>query len=195
MLAAGGLELMSRRQGRKRVRIISLADRAVALDRITPERGRMLKDAIEEREIVDPHDDGKRIALVVADAPLDRLAKGGHITQSMWEAGDKFRRHYLASGLEQRRACDWTKPFVDGGSNKPEPEFRTIHLQAYNQAVAAIRPWQLNVLKDIVIDELPVDQCGAVRCMYVTQRDRQTAGMTELRNALRAIAEHFGIAP
>jgi hypothetical protein len=184
---------MGQRGGRKRKVQVTLAERAVAADRLTPERAKMLKDALEEREVVDPDDGGKRMALTVSDAPLDRLAKGKHITQSMWEAGDRLRRHHLQSGLEQMRAVDWTRPYVDGGIHKPEPEFREAHLRQYNRAVAAVRPWQFNVLRDIVLDERPVDDCGAVRTMYATQRDRTTAGMTELRNALRALAEHFGL--
>ena len=192
MPATGELATMSRIG--KKPKPITLAQRAVSLDRITPERARQIGDAIEEIEVVDPDDAGKRMVLRLAEAPLDRLAKGGHITQAMWEAGDRFRRDYLASGLEQRRAVDWTRPFVDGGVHKPEPAFRQEHLEEYNRVVAAMRPWAFNVLRDIVLDELPVDQCGAVRAMYASIKDRQIAGMTELRNALRALAEHFGIA-
>ena len=183
-----------RRAGRKRApRPVTLAERVVSLDRITMERATMLGDALEEREIVDPEDGGRRQALSVSDAPLDRLSKAQHITRSMWEAGDKLRAHWLQSGLDTMRAADWTRPYVDGGQSKPEPELRERHIRQYRLAMAALRPWHANVIRDIVLDERAVEDCSAVRAMYASPRDRLIAGMTELRNALRALAEHFGL--
>lgn len=184
---------MARRVGRiRKQQPVTLTDRVVSAGMITAERARHAGGGLDERKTTD--EAGNTVVrLFVSDSPIDSLAKCKHITQSMWEAGDRLRRHFLASGLEQLRAMDMTRDIVDGGQSKPEPEFREKHLQAYNRVVAAIRPWPFGVLKEVVLEDTPPEECGAVRCMYKSERDRQTAGMTELRNALRLLEDHFGI--
>jgi hypothetical protein len=171
---------------------ISLAQRKARDGLITPERARKLGDDLSVRELPEGTA-GKITVLQVSQAPLDRMHKRDQITQSEFEAGDRFRTHYFASGLDPMRAVDFSRPYVDGGEHKPEPEFRTHHLQEYQRAVQSVRAWNMNILKEVVLDEKRFEDCKSLQVLYASPRDWQIAGKAQLHIALRMLADHFGL--
>jgi hypothetical protein len=181
-------------QTSKRIKLgpVSLAERKAKDGLITPERAKKLGEELSVRDIPEGTA-GKITVLQVSQAPLDRMHRRDQITQSEFEAGDRFRTHYYASGLDPMRAVDFSRPYVDGGEHKPEPEFRAHHLQEYKRAVQSVRAWNLTVLKDVLLDEKRFEDCVAIRSLYASPRDWQIAGMTMLRVALRMLVDHFGL--
>lgn len=168
--------------------------RAVDADKITRQRALRLVDeggeAVEEK-IADPDRPvANVVALRVTAVVIDRLAKQRHITRSMHEAAVKLRDNYQRSGLDQMRAVDWTRPYVDGGKDKHEPDFQVKALSEFNHAIKKLGPWTYSVISDVVLnDKKPED--ASVSGMY---RDRQRRGvetLTVLRMGLTALCEHW----
>lgn len=167
---------------------------AVETEKITRQRALRLVESggeATEEKIADPDRTAlNAFPLRVTAVVIDRLAKQRHITRSMHEAAVRLRDAYQRSGLDQMRAVDWTRPYVDGGKDKHEPEFQVKALTEFNHAIRQLGPWTYSVISDVVIgDKKPED--ASVSGMY---RDRQRKGvetMTVLRMGLSTLALHW----
>ncbi len=68
---------------------------------------------------------------------LIRLESAGAITQEERLGGERFREWFRLAHLDELRAADMARPFVDGGGAAPEQSFQAEH--ARNQINRAIR--------------------------------------------------------
>ena len=132
-------------------------------------------DLLRKRQILDRHDAGAN----------DRL----------WEIGERFRRHWHRSRLDNLTAFDFSREIVDGagGQGGTPTEAATRHRAIVRKAEEAVGPRLLPILTGIVIEARP-----AAALVHLIQdtghlRTAETLVVERLRECLHRLGEHWGM--
>jgi hypothetical protein len=108
-------------------------------------------------------------------------------------AGEKLFSDWYRSGLHTVHATE-LRERVD---YQPDPEASVEclnHHSAFTQAVQDVGIELSGVMCDVVIHDLPLEQCRVFHA-YAGKRARQVETLTLLRVALNRLARYYGIVP
>ena len=127
-------------------------------------------------------------------SPLDRYLKRGRIERGAWEAGERLRRQWRASGLERNMTTNYEGVRIDGGDpawQMPASERQAHARQAVRAALRNVGKLAAGVLVDLIVHELTARDIGhraGRRGKYA-----EVAGMERIQMALAALAHCYGI--
>ena len=147
----------------------------------------------EAPDVFEPHKT-QRVVRNMREHPLTFLAHRGLITDVQLLAGDAFRRHYETAILGAARAIDYTRVRVDGGqpaeplTERMQDAHRWLNEAARVPGVGAIG---YSVLRSVAGEGKLVRDVAAT--WPGSSRSNEIVLMARLREALDAVAEHFGM--
>lgn len=127
---------------------------------------------------------------------LDREDPGWNAL--LWEAGDRYRRHWYGSRLDGLKAFDFTREGVDGGNaaDRATPtEAALRHRDLLRAAGAAVGGRLLPYLDGVVVESRTV---AALRDLVADTGHARTAdalALERLREALHRLCEHWRMRP
>lgn len=177
------------RVGRIRKQKVTLGEKYVKAGLITPELGTKIGNAAKERAIADGSATNV-LTLEVNAGPIAWLRSRGLITQSQFEAAERFRGDFERSGLDTLRAQDFTRPVVDQSGHKGAPEFRQRALDDFNSALRCLGKILKDMVCDVVLRDVPIADAAS---FYSTpdRAHQSTANRALLIAGLIQLVEHY----
>ncbi len=116
----------------------------------------------------------------------------------LWDAGERYRRHWQFSGLDGLKAFDFTREGVDGGQpggGTTPTEAALRHREVLRAAAEAVGPRHIAFLDGVVIESRTV---AALRDLVADTGHARTAealALERLREALHRLCEHWRLRP
>ncbi len=116
----------------------------------------------------------------------------------LWDAGDRYRRHWHASRLDGLKAFDFTREGVDGGhaADATSPtEAALRHRDAVRGAVGAVGPRLMPYLDGIVVESRPVAILRDLVADTGHARTAEALALERVREALHRLCAHWRMRP
>lgn len=126
--------------------------------------------------------------------PLDRYRQRGHVDERQWRAGDRLRTDWQVAALNPRVVQAYA-PALGGGGDPawqlPASERQALARERWRRTLAALPAGLGRLLVEVACHEATAQQIGAR--LGRSGRNAEIAGMTALRLALDALADHYGL--
>lgn len=148
----------------------------------------------EAPDVFEPHK-MQRVVRNMREHPLTFLAHRGLISDVQLLAGDAFRRHYECAILGAARAIDYSRVRVDGGqpSDPLTERVQRAHQWLDETArIAGVGMTGYSVLRSVAGEGKFIRDVAAT-WSNSSARSNEIYLMERLREALDAVAHHFGM--
>lgn len=138
-------------------------------------------------------------AIQFKQAPLDLLHSRGRLTDAAFDAGERYREHWYASGLSGLASSGF-EPVIRGESCTPwlipTSERASFFRDEWRQAHKALRnasAMVASIVGSVVLDEAPLLDAGRAYTGKMERSAAITAASNAVREGLDLLAKHYGL--
>jgi hypothetical protein len=132
-------------------------------------------------------------AVLMQDAPIDRLLRAGEITEVQHQAGLAYYADWYAAGMAPLGAVDYSRVIVDGSKPELISDHRMSAQDRFNQSRRALTTYFGIVVDAVVLGEQGVANAG--KAIGINNRPQARAvAMDRLREGLGILAVRYGLA-
>lgn len=133
-------------------------------------------------------------ALVVADAPLERLFQNGRISGKQFAAGETYRKHWYLAGLSPRVVSHYDAVFADQErSGMPASERQAHYRQLHREAQRALGIHPAQIAQTIILDELDLVEAGRKLFDRKDPSAARASAIDTLGIVLESLVVHYGL--
>lgn len=160
------------------------------IDEVNPHRFAQANGKVSKKQI--EIDGKKHIVTQILDGHLlDWLLSRGQITSDHHRAGTRFYADWYHSGVSGARAIDYSAIRVDTSAVKAVAHRSLAAMTRWNAAIRALGRVHCHPLTCMVLQEMPPEEYGRVRCGQNNAKLGRLAAITLLTASLEALDDHY----